>query len=230
MLETPVRSYAIIGNCYLYDVATSTSGKFETRSNLNVLWFKSSTELGLQWGYSNSSPDGYTSKSIPLPSGRMNIIADYPKSLFNDVAEQLGSASPSSQSVGAPNLFAYNYSYTQRPSYSVPTSSGNKRGEYPTIAIFKKANNKRKRQTNAGNPAAKQKRGPYEPRQGAGPDFGLSIDEGAPPFWTTSFQWDSDRDCRAEDTVLSCPFPPGSPGPPLHSESAYCPSQQYLRA
>lgn len=134
LLETPVSSHAIIGNRYLYDVATSTSGKFEKRSNLNVLWFKSSTELGLQWGYSNSSTGGYTGKSIPLPSGRMNIVVDYPKSLFsiNDVAEQLGSASPSSQSVGAPSLFAYNYSYTQRPSYSLPTSSGNKQGEYPT--------------------------------------------------------------------------------------------------
>lgn len=99
-----------------------------------------------------------------------------------------------------------------------------------TIAIFKKANNKRKRQTNAGNPAAKQNRVPYEPRQGAGPDFGPSIHEGGPSSWTTSSQWDSDRDCRAEGTELSSPFPPGPPGQPLHGESAYCPSQQCLRA
>ena len=98
------------------------------------------------------------------------------------------------------------------------------------IAIFKKANNKRKRQTNAGNPAAKQNRVPYEPRQGAGPDFGPSIHEGGPSSWTTSSQWDSDRDCRAEGTELSSPFPPGPPGQPLHGESAYCPSQQCLRA
>lgn len=99
-----------------------------------------------------------------------------------------------------------------------------------TIAIFKKANNKQKRQTNAGNPAAKQNRVPYEPRQGAGPDFGLSIHEGGPSSWTTSSQWDSDRDCRAEGIVPSFPFPPGPPGRPLHGESAYCPSQQCLRA
>ncbi len=98
------------------------------------------------------------------------------------------------------------------------------------IAIFKKTNNKRKRQTNAGNPAAKQNRVPYEPRQGAGPDFGPSIHEGGPSSWTTSSQWDSDRDCRAEGTELSSPFPPGPPGQPLHGESAYCPSQQCLRA
>ena len=98
------------------------------------------------------------------------------------------------------------------------------------IAIFKKANNKRKRQTNAGNPAAKQNRVPYEPRQGAGPDFGPSIHKGGPSSWTTSSQWDSDRDCRAEGTVPSFPFPPGPPGRPLHGESAYCPSQQCLRA
>ena len=98
------------------------------------------------------------------------------------------------------------------------------------IAIFKKANNKRKRQTNAGNPAVKQNQVPYEPRQGASPDFGPSIHEGGPSSWTTSSQWDSDRDCRAEGTVLSFPFPPGPPGQPLHGESAYCPSQQCLRA
>ena len=99
-----------------------------------------------------------------------------------------------------------------------------------TIATFKKANNKQKRQTNAGNPSAKQNRVPYEPRQGAGPDFGSSIHEGGPSSWTTSSQWDSDRDCRAEGTELSSPFPPGPPGQPLHGESAYCPSQQCLRA
>ena len=99
-----------------------------------------------------------------------------------------------------------------------------------TIATFKKANNKQKRQTNAGNPAAKQNRVPYEPRQGAGPDFGLSIHEGGPSSWTTSSQWDSDRDCRAEGIVPSFPFPPGPPGQPLHGESAYYPSQQCLRA
>ena len=98
------------------------------------------------------------------------------------------------------------------------------------IAIFKKANNKRKRQTNAGNPAVKQNQVPYEPRQGASPDFGPSIHEGGPSSWTTSSQWDSDRDCRAEGTVPSFPFPPGPPGRPLHGESAYCPSQQCLRA
>ena len=103
-------------------------------------------------------------------------------------------------------------------------------GLEPPIAIFKKANNKQKRQTNAGNPAAKQNRVPCEPRQGAGPDFGLSIHEGGPSSWTTSSQWDSDRDCRAEGTELSSPFPPGPPGQPLHGESAYCPSQQCLRA
>ena len=42
---------------------------------------------------------------------------------------------------------------------------------FMAIAIFKKANNKRKRQTNAGNPTAKQNRVPYEPRQGAGLDL-----------------------------------------------------------
>ena len=57
-----------------------------------------------------------------------------------------------------------------------------------TIAIFKKANNKQKRQTNVGNPTAKQNRVPYEPRQGAGPDFGPSIHEGGPSSWTTSSQ------------------------------------------
>ena len=98
------------------------------------------------------------------------------------------------------------------------------------IAIFKKANNKRKRQTNAGNPAVKQNQVPYEPRQGASPDFGPSIHEGGPSSWTTSSQWDSDRDCRVEGTVLSFPFPPGPPGQPLHGESAYCPSQQCHRA
>ena len=98
------------------------------------------------------------------------------------------------------------------------------------IATFKKANNKQKRQTNAGNPTAKQNRVPYEPRQGAGPDFGPSIHEGGPSSWTTSSQWDSDRDCRAEGTELSSPFPPGPPGQPLHGESAYCPSQQCLQA
>ena len=98
------------------------------------------------------------------------------------------------------------------------------------IAIFKKANNKRKRQTNAGNPAVKQNQVPYEPRQGASPDFGPSIHEGGPSSWTTSSQWDSDRDCRAEGIVPSFPFPPGPPGQPLHGESAYCPSQQCLRA
>ena len=102
--------------------------------------------------------------------------------------------------------------------------------ENAPIAIFKKANNKQKRQTNAGNPAAKQNRVPCEPRQGAGPDFGLSIHEGGPSSWTTSSQWDSDRDCRAEGIVPSFPFPPGPPGQPLHGESAYCPSQQCLRA
>ena len=101
---------------------------------------------------------------------------------------------------------------------------------YESIAIFKKTDNKQKRQTNAGNPTAKQNRVPYEPRQGAGPDFGPSIHEGGPSSWTTSSQWDSDRDCRAEGTVLSSPFPPGPPGQPLHGESAYCPSQQCLRA
>ena len=99
-----------------------------------------------------------------------------------------------------------------------------------SIATFKKANNKQKRQTNAGNPTAKQNRVPYEPRQGAGPDFGLSTREGGPSSWTTSSQWDSDRDCRAEGIVPSFPFPPGPPGRPLHGESAYCPSQQCLRA
>lgn len=101
---------------------------------------------------------------------------------------------------------------------------------YESIAIFKKTDNKQKRQTNAGNPTAKQNRVPYEPRQGAGPDFGPSIHEGGPSSWTTSSQWDSDRDCRAEGTELSSPFPPGPPGQPLHGESAYCPSQQCLRA
>ena len=101
---------------------------------------------------------------------------------------------------------------------------------YESIAIFKKTDNKQKRQTNAGNPTAKQNRVPYEPRQGAGPDFGPSIHEGGPSSWTTSSQWDSDRDCRAEGIVLSFPFPPGPPGQPLHGESAYCPSQQCLRA
>ena len=98
------------------------------------------------------------------------------------------------------------------------------------LAIFKKANNKRKRQTNAGNPAVKQNQVPYEPRQGASPDFGPSIHEGGPSSWTTSSQWDSDRDCRAEGIVPSFPFPPGPPGQPLHGESAYCPSQQCHRA
>jgi DNA-binding XRE family transcriptional regulator len=98
------------------------------------------------------------------------------------------------------------------------------------IAIFKKVNNKWKRQTNVGNPSAKQKLSPYEPQQGAGPNFGLSIHEGGLSSWSTSFQWDSDRDYRAEDTVLSSPFPPRAPGQPLHGESAYCPSQQCLRA
>ena len=79
---------------------------------------------------------------------------------------------------------------------------------YQFIAIFKKANNKRKRKTNAYNPTAQQKREPYEPCQGAGPDFVPSIRKGGPSSWTTSFQWDSDRDCRAEGTVLSSPFPP----------------------
>lgn len=101
---------------------------------------------------------------------------------------------------------------------------------YESIAIFKKTDNKQKRQTNAGNPTAKQNRVPYEPRQGAGPDFGPSIHEGGPSSWTTSSQWDSDRDCRAEGTELSSPFPPGPPGQLLHGESAYCPSQQCLRA
>lgn len=101
---------------------------------------------------------------------------------------------------------------------------------YESIAIFKKTDNKQKRQTNAGNPTAKQNRVPYEPRQGAGPDFGPSIHEGGPSSWTTSSQWDSDRDCRAEGIVPSFPFPPGPPGQPLHGESAYCPSQQCLRA
>ena len=121
-------------------------------------------------------------------------------------------------------LFAF-YGFT--PSFN--DSHENICGIY-SIALFKKTNNKRKRQSNAGNPTAKQKRGPCEPRQGAGPDFGLSIHEGGPSSWTTSFQWDSDRDCRAEDTVLSSPFPPGLPGQPLRGESAYCPSQQCLRA
>ena len=99
-----------------------------------------------------------------------------------------------------------------------------------TLPIFKCVDYKQKRQTNAGNPTAKQNRVPYEPRQGAGPDFGPSIHEGGPSSWTTSSQWDSDRDCRAEGTELSSPFPPGPPGQPLHGESAYCPSQQCLRA
>ena len=60
---------------------------------------------------------------------------------------------------------------------------------YESIAIFKKTDNKQKRQTNAGNPTAKQNRVPYEPRQGAGPDFGPSIHEGGPSSWTTSSQW-----------------------------------------
>lgn len=122
---------------------------------------------------------------------------------------------------------------SEKPTCRLPAS---KRLDFPqgdgnyTIAIFKKANNKQKRQTNAGNPAAKQNRVPCEPRQGAGPDFGLSIHEGGPSSWTTSSQWDSDRDCRAEGIVPSFPFPPGPPGRPLHGESAYCPSQQCLRA
>lgn len=134
LLEIPTQNQTIIGNRYLYDVATSTSGVFETQSNLNVLWFKSSTALALQWGYSNSSPGGKVSTSIQLPSGYMRIIVDHPKSLFqiNDVTEQLGSAGPSGQSVKSPSLFAYSYSYTLRPSYSSPTSSGNNQGEYPT--------------------------------------------------------------------------------------------------
>ena len=99
-----------------------------------------------------------------------------------------------------------------------------------TLPIFKCVDNKQKRQTNAGNPTAKQNRVPYEPRQGAGPDFGLSIHEGGPSSWTTSSQWDSDRDCRAEGIVPSFTFPPGPPGQPLHGESAYYPSQQCLRA
>ena len=113
--------------------------------------------------------------------------------------------------------------------YKTSTRSLSASRTYP-IAIFKKANNKRKRQTNAGNPAVKQNQVPYEPRQGASPDFGPSIHEGGPSSWTTSSQWDSDRDCRAEGTELSSPFPPGPPGQLLHGESAYCPSQQCLRA
>lgn len=134
LLETPVQSQAIIGNRYLYEVATSTSGSFQKRSNLNVLWFKPSTSLALQWGYSNSAPGGSASTSILLPSGRMNIVVDYPKALFsiNDVVEQLKSFDPSGQNLGAPSLFAYNYSYTLRPSYSASTSSGTKQGEHPT--------------------------------------------------------------------------------------------------
>ena len=58
-----------------------------------------------------------------------------------------------------------------------------------TLPIFKCVDYKQKRQTNAGNPTAKQNRVPYEPRQGAGPDFGPSIHEGGPSSWTTSSQW-----------------------------------------
>ena len=122
------------------------------------------------------------------------------------------------------------YGYNQKGLHWAVICSGPSLGFMNTIAIFKKANNKRKRQTNAGNPAVKQNQVPYEPRQGASPDFGPSIHEGGPSSWTTSSQWDSDRDCRVEGTVLSFPFLPGPPGQPLHGESAYCPSQQCHRA
>lgn len=98
-------------------------------------------------------------------------------------------------------------------------------GVIAVVAIIKKLTISR-----GGSIEMKQKWGLCEPHQGGPPDFGFSVREGGPSFSATSFQWDSDRDCRAEDTVRSFPVPPGSPGQPLHGGSAYCPSQQCLLA